>query len=183
MQTWPSYPGPQSLAPRVQVSQTAPRRDFWHPRWPLLAAILFTPATLIGYAVKIYYLPHVCTFGRICQVDTLPGLDQVGLIWLAYLSLWAVVFLFGRKLDGPYPPRPYTLAAALYAMSRYQPVRGLLAVLGVAALVGVAAAIYAGHVDPASFAMAAIVIFVAVRVVNYAPPAPASDAGTPTRAQ
>lgn len=172
MQAWQHYPGPPSLTPRMPTTHARPPRDFRHPRWPLLAAILFTPATLIGYAVKIYYLPHVCTFGTICQVDTLPGLDQVGLIWLGYLLLWALVFLFGRKLDGPYPPRPYTLAAALYAMSRYQPVRGLLAVLGIAALIGIAAAIYAGHVDPAGFAMAAIVIFVAARVVNYAPPPP-----------
>ncbi len=163
MQTWQQYPFPPSLAPPV------PTRNFWHPRWPLLAAIFFTPATLIGYAVKIYYLPHVCTFGSICHLDTLPGIDQVGLIWLGYLLLWALSFLLGRKLDGPIPPRPYTVAAALHAMSRYQPVRGLLAVLGIAALLGIAAAIYAGNVDPAGFAMAAIVIFVAARIVTYTP--------------
>src|SRR5258708_5825361 len=103
MHTWQQYPGPPSPTPRAPTLTTRPARNFWHPRWPLLAAILFTPATLIGYAVKIYYLPHVCTFGTICQVDTLPGLDQVGLIWLSYFLLWALVFLFGRKLDGPYP--------------------------------------------------------------------------------
>jgi hypothetical protein len=168
--TLQQYPTSPPAGRGVAAPARSPR-SVWHPRWPLLAAILFTPATLVGYAVKIYYLPHVCTFGRICQLDTIPGVDQVALIWLGYLLLWGLAYAVGRKLDGPTPPRPYTLAAALYAMSRYQPVRGLLAVLGLAALGGVAAAIAAGQVDPAGFAMASIVIFVAARVVTYAAPA------------
>ena len=163
--TWGAY----SAAPHAAGQR---RRSFWHPRWPLLAAILLTPTTLVGYGVKIYYLPHVCTLGRVCQLDTLPGLTQVALIWLAYLALWALAYALGGALDGPVPPRPYTLAGRLANMSRYQPVRGLLGVFGLAALAGIALTTAERRIDPAGFAMAAIVIFVAARVYFYAPPAP-----------
>jgi hypothetical protein len=163
------YPSPTGIARDTAPAQPI-ARSFWHPRWPLLAAILYTPATLIGYAVKIYYLPHVCTFGRICQLDTLPSVAQVGFIWLGYLLLWALLFLFGRAIDGPVPPRPYTLAARLFAMSRHQPVRGLLAVFGLADVAGIVITTIEGRIDPAGFAMAAIVVFVAARVVSYTPP-------------
>ena len=110
--------------------------------------------------------------GRVCQLDTLPGLTQVALIWLAYLALWALAYALGGALDGPVPPRPYTLAGRLANMSRYQPVRGLLGVFGLAALAGIALTTAERRIDPAGFAMAAIVVFVAARVNSYTPPAP-----------
>jgi hypothetical protein len=167
-----STSGAYLAAPHAPYAARRRRRSFWHPRWPLLAAILLTPTTLIGYGVKIYYLPNICTLGRVCQLDTLPGLAQVALIWLAYLALWALAFALGGALDGPVPPRPYTLAGRLTSMSRYQPVRGLLGAFGLAALAGIALTTAERRIDPAGFAMAAIVVFVAARVYFYTPPEP-----------
>ncbi len=176
--TWGTYPAAPNVSYAVAPAARRRTRSFWHPRWPLLAAILLTPTTLVGYGVKIYYLPHVCTLGRVCQLDTLPGRTQVALIWLAYLALWALAYALGGALDGPVPPRPDTLAGRLATMSRYQPMRGLLGVFGLAALAGIALTTAERRIDPAGFAMAAIVVFVAARVYCSTPPAPVRPQAT-----
>src|SRR5262249_22182654 len=93
------------------------------------------------------------------------------LIWLGFLALWILVYLLGRKaLGGPIPPRRYTLAGRLYAVSQFQPARHILGIFGLAALAGIVAATIERQADPAGFAMAAIVVFVAARVLAYGPP-------------
>src|SRR5262249_33549498 len=84
---------------------------------------------------------------------------------------WILVYLLGRRsLGGPIPPRRYTLAGRLYAVSQFQPARHILGIFGLAALVGIVAATVERQADPAGFAMAAIVIFVAGRVLAYGAP-------------
>jgi hypothetical protein len=174
--SYPSYPPAQYQA--LQLASTPHTRQsgrsIWHPRWPLLAGIIYTPAALIGYGFKVYYLSpqsQACAFGQLCYIETLPSSEQVALIWLGFLVLWTLVYLLGRKaLGGPIPPRPYTLAGRLYAVSQFQPARHILGIFGLAALAGIVVATVERQTDPAGFAMAAIVIFVAARVLAYGPP-------------
>ena len=142
-------------------------------RWLLFSATLLTPLTLVGYLLDSYYAVQPCPFGQLCQLDTLPPLLQIGGIMLGFLLLWVLLYVFGSSaLDGPKAPPPGTFGRVVYEMSRFEPVRWLLVLYGLVALILGVLALLQRRPDPAGYTLTAIVVFVGFCALLYGPPRP-----------
>jgi len=149
-------------------------RGWGYPRWPLLAAILLTPFIIVGYLINLYYDSHDCNFGILCNIDLLPGVVQVLIIWAMYGILWFVSLIFGVIwLEGPASSN--ILASFLRRISNFEPVRWLLVSYGGLALLGMVIGVFLNRLTPVAFAMVTIVVIVALYACFWRPPIPATE--------
>jgi hypothetical protein len=104
-----------------------------------MAAILYMPIILLGYALYLYG-PTACVAGPVCALSDAPGLVQMLLLALGFGVLYFVgMRALAPLLDEREPVRS-EVTRALRQASRYETIRPLLAifagVLALALLVG-----------------------------------------------
>ncbi|HEY1351781.1 MAG TPA: hypothetical protein VGF67_19340 [Ktedonobacteraceae bacterium] len=101
-----------------------------YPRWPLLAALLLNAGCFIGYLLRRFApCPGglLSLNGRICQIDTIPGVAQFLGLWLIFLLLWLCCFISGyAALEGTIPTHA-VVRRYLRAATTFDPIRWLLA--------------------------------------------------------
>ncbi|MGH2502728.1 MAG: hypothetical protein ACRDID_09470 [Ktedonobacterales bacterium] len=134
----PTPPPPPTGAPRraptttptaTRPSAKAPRLPGVRRRLALLAAALYMPVILLGYALYLHG-PTDCVVGALCSLDTWPALAQVLLLALGFIALYLVgVRPLAALLDDRQPARS-ELARTLRQASRFETIRPLLAIFG-----------------------------------------------------
>jgi hypothetical protein len=143
-------------------------RGWIYPRWPLLAAMCIAPFAIVGYLIYLYDESYTCILGIVCRTNLLPGWVEISLIWLAFGLLWLLSLIFGiGQLEGP--ELHGRISTFVRRISDFEPVRRLLIGYGGVALLGVALAILLGQLTPVAFALATIVIIVAICVYFWHP--------------
>jgi hypothetical protein len=151
-------PGVNQQQPAGRLRRVTGRYGMLHPRWPLLAAMIFMPLTLAGEGLKLY---NHCLIASLCSLDTLPGIAQVTLIWLAFLVMWFVVALVGYPLEDQPASQLGPVALLLRGISHYLAIGPLVAAYGAAALVMLTVSLLTGRIDPPALALGFILVFVA----------------------
>ena len=98
-------------------------------RLALLAAALYMPVILLGYALYLHG-PTDCVVGAFCTLDTWPAFVQVLLLALGFIALYLVgVRPLAALLDDHQPARS-ELERTLRQASRFETIRPLLALFG-----------------------------------------------------
>jgi len=98
-------------------------------RVALLAAALYMPVILLGYALYLHG-PTGCVVGAFCSLDTWPAFVQVLLLALGFIALYLVgVRPLAALLDDRQPARS-DLERTLRQASRFETIRPLLAIFG-----------------------------------------------------
>lgn len=98
-------------------------------RLALLAATLYMPVILLGYALYVYG-PTGCVAGPLCSFGDAPASLQVALIALGFGLLYLVgVRPLAASLDERQPARS-AVARTLRQVARYETIRPLLAIFG-----------------------------------------------------
>jgi len=85
---------PTSVTP--SIGDITGDRGVFYPRWLLLAFLILTPLVVLTYSARFMsvFTGDACPLGT-CTFDALPGVFQVGLLWLMFVVLWMFAFLFG----------------------------------------------------------------------------------------
>ncbi len=98
-------------------------------RLALLAATLYMPVILLGYALYVYG-PTSCVAGPLCSFGDAPAALQVTLIALGFGLLYLIgVRPLAALLDERQPARS-EVARTLRQAARYETIRPLLAIFG-----------------------------------------------------
>ncbi|HUY75154.1 MAG TPA: hypothetical protein VMV29_00170 [Ktedonobacterales bacterium] len=184
----PPIPAPPGL-PNQQVLRQV---GFLYPRWPFLAAFLLTPFIALGYGLEVWYggNRHPCAFGALCTLDTLPGVLQVALIWLAFVLLWVFMLIFGvaQGIAGASQSARSPLASWLRDVSEVERIRWPLAIVGALVAVGLAAGWLRQVLDVPAVAFGGIGLVVGLTALFYqdrppqAPADPQDQLGNDLRA-
>jgi hypothetical protein len=120
---------PTTTPTATQPAAKAPRLPGLRRRLALLAAALYMPVILLGYALYLHG-PTDCVVGALCSLDTWPALAQVLLLALGFIALYLVgVRPLATLLDDRQPARS-ELARTLRQASRFETIRPLLAIFG-----------------------------------------------------
>ncbi len=160
---------PPAPAADADVPNAIGNRGWIYPRWPLLAAMCMAPFAIVGYLIYLYYGGHICNLGLLCDINLLPGWVEVPLIWLAFGLLWLLSLIFGiGSLEGPEPRS--RIATFVRHLSDFEQAHWLLISYGGAALLGIVMAILLRKLSPVAFALATIVVIVAICVLFWRPP-------------
>ena len=115
-----------SSRPRRAPSDRAP--GLRH-RLALLAAVIYLPVILLGYALYLYG-PTNCVAGPICALGDAPSALQVALLALGFVLLYLIgVRPLAAALDDRQPARSEG-TLLLRRAARYETMRPLLAIFG-----------------------------------------------------
>ena len=174
----PPPPAQQQAGPGATTQNAVPdivrHRGWGYPRWPLLAALCLMPFTIIGYLLEMFFETRSCTFGVLCTIDQLPGRLQIGIIWAIFGLLWLLWLPYGiSHLEGSADPPG--IDGFLRRISNFETVRWLLVVIGIVTLLGILLATLFQRITPPIFALAMVVVFVALCTLFWHPPVSASS--------
>lgn len=98
-------------------------------RLALLAAALYMPLILLGYALYLHG-PTDCVVGAVCSLDTWPAFAQGLLLALGFIALYFVgVRPLAALLDDRQPAQS-DLERTLRQAAHYETIRPLLAIFG-----------------------------------------------------
>ncbi len=118
---------PLSGAPAPPSAKASGRAPGARRRLALLAATLYTPVLLIGYALY-QYGPMDCVAGPLCSLGDVPAVLQIALIALGFGLLYFVGMRpLAALLDEREPARS-EVARTLRQAARYETARPLLAI-------------------------------------------------------
>lgn len=163
-----------------QLTRTANQYGMFHPRWQLLAAMLFMPMAIAGYAIKLYFLSNQCTVSPLCSIDMLPGAIQVIVIWLLFLLVCFIVSLVARHLETEPEVQLGDLSVAFKYLSNYLGVAPLLVVYAAVGVLELLVTLWRNVLDPAAIALVSILALVATRAI-LPPRTPARQASQHVR--
>lgn len=114
---------------KAQAKPSADRPPGVRRRAALLAAALYMPIILLGYALYMYS-PSSCVAGPLCSFGDAPVLLQVTLSLLGFGLLYLIsVRPLAVALD-PRQPARSEVARVLRQAARYETIRPLLAIFG-----------------------------------------------------
>lgn len=133
---------PQNATPAAaQAPGTAARNrpDMLAQPLVLLTGLVTNVVFLVAYGLYTYYPIQRCLVGPLCQFESFPLWNQVGLILLAYGVMWVLLFIFAARALEETGRRGNFLVETVRALSRFQPIRPLLLFYGVALLLGLLA--------------------------------------------
>jgi hypothetical protein len=133
-----------------------------YPRWPLLSALFVD--SIVGIACLIWrFVPCAPGFLHFaCGVGAWPNWLIMLLLWGLFLIGWLLVFIFGYGTIEVSQHREEGVSGWLRAISTFEPVRHLLYLYAALAFIGVIALAWLNQFQFIPFAMATIVIFVAL---------------------
>jgi len=144
------------------------RRGGWYPRWWIISSLFCTAVVIGGYLLwNRQGAPCMIhgAFAGLCQANSWPewGQDLLVIpgIWLIFLFFWVIALMFGTPAIEIPRPRYGIIARAFRAISEFGPVQPILLFYGLVALFGIILMWWYQRFDPATFALAAIVVFVA----------------------
>jgi hypothetical protein len=105
-------------------------------------------------------------FAAICQADKWPAWAQdlllIPSIWLLFLLCWCVALVFGvSAIEIPGPRQKGPIARFFQSMSEFGPIRVIILIYGLVALLGIILMWYQQAFDPVAFALASIIVFLA----------------------
>lgn len=142
-------------AVREDERRTVIGPDVRDRRLALLVALLINLPLLVGYYLYTEVPSPVCYAGALCGFPTLPGVLQGLLILAGFGMLWLLLYLFVQeRVERPGKARG--LVAALRALSRYESIRGLLAIYAVGLWLLAGISLWLGRLSLDVFLLAAL---------------------------
>lgn len=153
-------------------------RRGWYPRWWILSALFINASVVVCYLCW-WYIPchaqdpnsldvvgYVCT--NVGHINWPPWL-QIVAIWLLFLLGWLVAYLFGMRPLERLDTRRGLMSKFLRAISNFHGLRMVLIVYGGLTSLFILFLLLGRHLQPISFALGSIIVFVGICAFFYSP--------------